>query len=123
MTSRAVVVLANSSVRNALLSVNGLSTSLPDGPLPAVTATSGPKWVHQALLRLAHVQVDSIAAVERSHHHILFTRNHRYRQSHLSRPPPSRHSTDEHARCQRRAGRLLHFGYRRAVETAFCAGK
>jgi hypothetical protein len=83
MTSKAMVVLSNSSVRNALLSVNGLSTSLPDDPLPAVTDTSGPKWVHQALLRLAHVQVDSIAAVERSHHHILFTRNHRYRRSDL----------------------------------------
>ncbi|HEX5766517.1 MAG TPA: crosslink repair DNA glycosylase YcaQ family protein [Woeseiaceae bacterium] len=76
-------VLANSSVRNALLSVNGLSTSLPHDLLPAVTATSGPKWVHQALLGLTHVQVDAIATVERSHHHILFTRNHRYRRSDL----------------------------------------
>ena len=79
MTSKATIVLANPGVRNALLSVNGLSASFPDDPLPAVTATTGPKWVHQALLRLAHVQVDSIAAVERAHHHILFTRNHRYR--------------------------------------------
>lgn len=73
------VVLANPAVRNALLSVNGLSASLVDDTLPPVTATSGPAWVHQALLRLAHVQVDSIAAVQRAHHHILFTRNHGYR--------------------------------------------
>lgn len=83
MTSKATVVLANAGVRNALLSVNDLSRSLPDDTLPAVTARSGPEWVHQALLRLGHVQVDSIAAVQRAHHHILFSRNHRYRRPDL----------------------------------------
>lgn len=83
MTPITPVVLANPALRNALLSVNGLSPPLPDDPLPPVTATSGSAWVQQALLRLAHVQVDSIAAVQRAHHHILFTRNHRYRPAHL----------------------------------------
>ncbi len=83
MTSKVAVVLANAPLRNALLAVNGLAPSLPDDPLPPVTATSGPEWVHQGLLRLAHVQVDSIAAVQRAHHHILFTRNRRYRPAHL----------------------------------------
>jgi uncharacterized protein len=80
VTPRETLVLANPGVRNALISVNGLSAPLPDDPLPPATAaTSGPEWVHQSLLRLAHVQVDSIAVVQRAHHHILFTRNHRYR--------------------------------------------
>jgi hypothetical protein len=35
------------------------------------------------LQRLGYVQVDSIAAVERAHHHILFTRNSRYRPDDL----------------------------------------
>jgi hypothetical protein len=84
MTSKATVVLANPGVRNALFSVNGLSTPLPDDdPLPAVTATSGSSWAHKALLRLAYVQVDSIAAVERAQHHILFSRNDRYRPADL----------------------------------------
>jgi len=85
MSPKETVVLANLDVRNALFSVNGLSAPPPDDPLPAVTAASGPTWVHQALLRLAHVQVDSIAAVERAHHHVLFTRNPRYRRSHLKK--------------------------------------
>ncbi len=83
MTSKATIVLSNRGVRDALLAVNGLSPSPPDDPLPALDARAGSRWVHQALLRLAYVQVDSIAAVERAHHHILFTRNGRYRHDHL----------------------------------------
>jgi uncharacterized protein YcaQ len=78
------VILPNQAVRNALVSVNGLSRPLPDDILPAAASTSGPGWVHQALLRLAHVQVDSIAAVQRAHHHILFTRNPCYRPPDLT---------------------------------------
>lgn len=76
-------VLSNRVLRNALFSVNGLSASPPDDVLPAMSTRSGSKWVHEALLRLAYVQVDSIAAVERAHHHILFTRNGRYRHTDL----------------------------------------
>jgi uncharacterized protein len=76
-------VLSNRSVRDAVLSASGLSPA-PDGdPLPTPTAGGGPRWVHEMLLRLAYVQVDPIVAVERAHHHILFTRNSRYRHAHL----------------------------------------
>jgi len=76
-------VLSNRRLRDALLSVSGLSRS-PDGDhLPTATARAGSRWVHQTLLRLAYVQVDPIAAVERAHHHILFTRNRTYHHDHL----------------------------------------
>jgi uncharacterized protein len=76
-------LLSNRSVRNALLSATGLSPS-PDGDhLPAATVRPGSRWVHEMLLRLGYVQVDPISAVERAHHHILFTRNSGYRRDHL----------------------------------------
>jgi hypothetical protein len=83
MKSKGTAVLSNRAFRNALFSVYGLSTPPADDPLPAVSARSGSRWVHEALLRLAYVQVDSIATVERAHHHILFTRNRRYRRADL----------------------------------------
>lgn len=39
--------------------------------------------MHEMLLRLGYVQVDPIVAVERAHHHILFTRNSHYRPDDL----------------------------------------
>lgn len=78
-------VLANARVRDALLSASGLSPAPEGDLLPTPTARSGSRWVHEMLLRLAYVQVDPIVAVERAHHHILFTRSHRYRPEHLRR--------------------------------------
>lgn len=83
MKSKGTAVLSNRAFRNALFSVYGLSAPLPDDALPAISARSGSRWVHEALRRLGYVQVDSIAAVERAHHHILFTRNGRYRRDDL----------------------------------------
>jgi hypothetical protein len=83
MRSKGTAVLSNRAFRNALFSAYGLSAPPPDDLLPRISARSGPNWVHEALLRLAYVQVDSIAAVERAHHHILFTRNGRYRRADL----------------------------------------
>ena len=83
MRAAAPFLLSNRSLRNALLSVSGLSPAPAGDPLPAATARPGSLWVHEMLLRLAYVQVDPIAAVERAHHHILFTRNNAYRHDHL----------------------------------------
>jgi uncharacterized protein YcaQ len=78
-------VLSNASVRDALLSASGLSPAPADDHLPTPAARSGSHWVHEMLLRLGYVQVDPIVAVERAHHHILFTRNPRYRHEDLRR--------------------------------------
>lgn len=78
-------VLSNASVRDALLSAVGLSPSPADDVLPVPSARAGSRWVHEMLQRLAYVQVDPIFAVERAHHHILFTRNPNYRHAHLRR--------------------------------------
>lgn len=76
-------VLSNARVRDALLSATGLSRAATDDVLPTPRARTGSRWVHEMLLRLGYVQVDPIVAVERAHHHILFTRNSRYRREHL----------------------------------------
>jgi uncharacterized protein YcaQ len=78
-------VLSNARVRDALLSASGLSPAPDDDYLPTPTTRSGSRWVHEMLQRLAYVQVDPIVAVERAHHHILFTRNRHYRPEDLRR--------------------------------------
>jgi hypothetical protein len=83
MKPKATIVLSNRTLRNALFSASALSAAPPGDPLPATSARAGSTWVHDALRRLAFVQVDSIAAVERAHHHVLFTRNGRYRHADL----------------------------------------
>jgi hypothetical protein len=85
MTPKATTVLPNRALRNALFSASALSAAPPGDPLSTISATAGATWVHETLRRLAYVQVDSIAAVERAHHHILFTRNRRYRHADLKR--------------------------------------
>lgn len=77
-------VLPNARIRDALLAASGLSPAPDDDHLPTPTARAGARWVHEMLLRLGYVQVDPIVAVERAHHHILFTRNRFYRPEHLS---------------------------------------
>ena len=76
-------VLPNDRLRDALLSASGLAPSFAGDVLPAVTARTGSRWVSETLLRLGYVQVDPISAVERAHHHILFSRNSGYRHDHL----------------------------------------
>jgi uncharacterized protein YcaQ len=44
---------------------------------------SGPEATHRAVEHLGYVQIDTINVVERSHHHILFTRIPAYRRSDL----------------------------------------
>ena len=73
----------NRTFRRALLSLNGLGLEWPsDDPLPS--AALGPVWTVAMIRRMGFVQVDPIAAVERAHHHILFTRNRDYRQEALT---------------------------------------
>jgi uncharacterized protein YcaQ len=73
----------NRAYRRALLSLNGLSGPLPDDPLPSPTERTGDGWVAGMVSRLGFVQVDSVSAVERAQHHILFSRNQRYRHGWL----------------------------------------
>jgi len=70
--------------RRALLSLNGLSAPLPDDPLPTPSTTAAAEWVDGMVGRLGFVQVDSVSAVERAQHQILFSRNRRYRHEWLS---------------------------------------
>ena len=70
--------------RRALLSLNGLAPPLPDDPLPSPNDRSKPSWVDGMIQRLGFLQVDSVSAVERAQHQILFSRNRRYRQGWLS---------------------------------------
>jgi uncharacterized protein YcaQ len=75
--------IPNRTLRRALLGLNGLSSAWPGDPLPRPSSRSGATWARGMIQRLGFVQVDSICAVERPQHHILFSRNHRYRHEHL----------------------------------------
>jgi uncharacterized protein YcaQ len=77
-------LVPNRAFRRALLSLNGLSAPLPQDALPAPTAARGPAWVAGMVERLGFVQVDSVSAVERAQHHILFSRNRHYTHEWLS---------------------------------------
>lgn len=83
MTSMREPVLGNRALRKALLSVNGLSAPLPGEKQSPAQKASGAERVRRTLLRLGSVQIDSIVAVERAHHHVLFTRDSRYRHEDL----------------------------------------
>ena len=75
--------ISNRELRRALLSLNGLSPPSRDDALPGPTGTSGPAWAHGMIKRLGFVQVDSVFAIERAQHHILFSRSAGYRMEHL----------------------------------------
>jgi len=75
----------NRTFRRALLSLNGLGPELPPGEDPLPSAGDGPDWTLNMIRRLGFVQIDPIAAVERAHQHILFSRNQKYRQADLIR--------------------------------------
>lgn len=74
----------NREFRRALLSLNGLAPPDGDDPLPSPAARKGPAWVEGTARRLGFVQVDTVSAIERAHHQILFSRNPRYRHDDLA---------------------------------------
>lgn len=74
--------IPNQDVRRALLALNGLAPAGKADGLPAPTGPE-PARTRGVVQRLGFVQVDSVSAVERAQHHILFTRNPRYRPAGL----------------------------------------
>ncbi len=70
--------IANRDFRRMLIGLNGLTRSPAD-------ATRGAERVRRTVQRLGFVQVDSVSAVARAHHHILFTRTPGYRRQALHR--------------------------------------
>ena len=70
--------ITNRQYRRALLSLNALT------PSPAAESLGPPAArIHQTVRRLGFVQIDPVSAVERAHHHILFTRRPSYRREDL----------------------------------------
>ncbi len=72
------ITISNRDFRRTLLCLNGLGPARAQDNLPAPITGSGPQWAHEMIRRLGFVQVDSVSAVERAQHHILFSRNHRF---------------------------------------------
>lgn len=70
------ILLSNTDARRIFLAKQGLSR-----PRGALTKAGLLDLIHE----IGFVQVDSIATVERAHHHILFARNPTYRREHLTR--------------------------------------
>lgn len=70
-------LIANVKFRAALIALNGLKKN-SSHLLPQPQAKSGPEWVSEMVGMLSFVQVDSVSAVERAQHQILFSRNRRY---------------------------------------------
>lgn len=69
------IPVSNRAARRSFLHLQGLS----DPPGRALTRDA----LHELILELGFIQVDSINTVERAHHHILFARHQTYRQKHL----------------------------------------
>ncbi|WP_347358568.1 winged helix DNA-binding domain-containing protein [Bdellovibrio sp.] len=67
--------LSKEQTRTLWLKSQGLSESNPFG--------SGPKATVKAIQHLGYVQIDTINVIERSHHHILYSRIPDYKRSHL----------------------------------------
>ena len=75
--------ITNRQLRRALLFLNGLAPA-KDRP-GGGTASRPARRAYEAVHKLGFVQVDPVSAVERAHHHILFTRQRSYRKEHLRR--------------------------------------
>lgn len=71
------VTLSPAQVRALWLQSQGLHEAQAFG--------SGPKAVVKAIKHLGYVQIDTIHVIERSHHHILYSRIPDYKRSHLQR--------------------------------------
>ena len=69
------IQLTSAQARRIWLHAQRLDTSEPFG--------SGPKATPAAVAHLGYVQIDTIHVIERSHHHILYTRIPSYRREHL----------------------------------------
>jgi hypothetical protein len=69
------VPLTTATARRIWLRAQRLDTSSPFG--------EGPRAVADAVAHLGYVQIDTINVIERSHHHILFTRIPGYRRADL----------------------------------------
>ncbi|QDK38446.1 winged helix-turn-helix domain-containing protein [Bdellovibrio sp. NC01] len=69
------VTLTKSQVRALWLKAQGLSESSPFG--------QGAKATPKAIKHLGYVQIDTINVIERSHHHILYSRIPDYKRAHL----------------------------------------
>src|SRR5947209_17318874 len=67
--------LSKSDARRIWLAAQRLDTSAPFG--------DGPQAVADAVAHLGYVQIDTINVIERSHHHILYTRIPGYRRADL----------------------------------------
>jgi hypothetical protein len=69
--------IALSQARRLWLRAQRLDASAPFG--------GGPEATRAAIEHLGYVQIDTINVIERSHHHILYTRIPEYRREHLRR--------------------------------------
>jgi len=67
--------LTSAQARRMWLHAQRLDTAEPFG--------SGPKATPAAIAHLGYLQIDTIFVIERSHHHILYTRIPSYRREHL----------------------------------------
>ena len=70
-----LVQLTSVQARRIWLHAQRLDTTEPFG--------SGPKATPAAVAHLGYLQIDTIYVIERSHHHILYTRIPKYRREHL----------------------------------------
>jgi uncharacterized protein len=70
-----LIQLSSSQARRIWLHAQRLDTSEPFG--------SGPQATPAAVAHLGYLQIDTIYVIERSHHHILYTRIPTYRREHL----------------------------------------
>jgi len=67
--------LDKSQARRIWLRAQRLDAAAPFG--------DGPEATHKAVAHLGYVQIDTIHVIERSHHHILYTRIPTYKRAHL----------------------------------------
>ncbi len=88
--------IPNRVFRRVLLNLNELGGVHADGKLPRPTRASTIKWTGDMVRRLGFVQVDSISAVERAQHHILFSRNPLFVPGDLKSTLEERRSLFEH---------------------------
>ena len=70
-----LIQLTSAQARRIWLHAQRLDTTEPFG--------SGPKATPAAVAHLGYLQIDTIYVIERSHHHILYTRIPTYRREHL----------------------------------------
>jgi uncharacterized protein YcaQ len=75
-TETAPGTIAKSQARRIWLNAQRLDVAAPFG--------DGPEATRRAVEHLGYVQIDTINVIERSHHHILYTRIPGYERAHLS---------------------------------------